>query len=87
MDIIFGAVDAKQRQAEIEAEERAIEQDFGSPGELRGAAREGSSGGEGEKEVEDGETLLEHLVKFTDGACAFVFCLGDREREGERDAC
>ena len=39
---------------------------------------EGQEDGEREKEVEDGETLLEHLVKFTDSAFAFAFCLGMR---------
>ena len=53
----------------------------------RKAERQGQDGGEGqedgerEKEVEDGETLLEHLVKFTDGAsCCWE--LGERERDG-----
>ncbi|KAI0085989.1 general substrate transporter [Irpex rosettiformis] len=36
MDIIFGAVDANQRRAEIEAEERAIHHDFKHPNQQEG---------------------------------------------------
>ncbi len=60
MDIIFGSVDAKQRQAEIEAEERAIEHDFGTPGELRAG---GSNEGEREKEVREVDSVRSVMGK------------------------
>ena len=35
-------------------------------------AREQGGGGGGEKEVGEGETLLDHLAKYTSGACFFA---------------